>query len=97
MFSSPTNTYSVSLKLFVLEIIFMRLAKNFRKGRWTTTPLGTSFKVNQEGQQGPQDPTLNIGHPIMRTSLHLVLVRGMMGMQMHPLSLVLTWIGRAHV
>ena len=91
MFSCPTSAYSVSLQLFVLNPFFTSLAKNFRKGRWTTTPLGTSFKENQEGQQGPQDPLLNIGNPIMRTSLHLALVRGMMGMQMHPLSLVLTF------
>jgi hypothetical protein len=68
----------------------MRLVKNFRKERWTTITMEKSFKENQEGQQGLQDPLPNIGNPIMRISLHLALERGMMGMHMYPLSLVLT-------
>jgi hypothetical protein len=90
MFSTHTSAYIVSLQLFALEIIFYDTCKKIQKKIWTTTTMGTSSKENQEGQQGLQDPLLNIGHPIMRISWHPALERGMMGMHMHPFFLALT-------
>jgi hypothetical protein len=39
----------------------MRFVKNFKKGKWTTTPMEKSLKEKHQGHQGLQDPLLNIG------------------------------------
>jgi hypothetical protein len=68
----------------------MRFAKNFRKEGWTIIPMEKSFREKHQGQEGLKDQPLNLGHHIMKILLHLALVRGMMEMHMHLISLVLT-------
>jgi hypothetical protein len=68
----------------------MRFAKNFREEVWTIIPMEKSFKEKHQGQQGLQDQLLDLGNPTMKILLHLALVRGMMEMHLHLLSLVLT-------
>jgi hypothetical protein len=91
MHVSPLVTpYSGFLHLFVSKLFFMRFVKNFRKRKWTTTPMEKSLKEKHQGHQGLHDPLLNIGYPTMKILCHQTL-RETMEMRIHPPSLVLTF------
>jgi hypothetical protein len=68
------------------------LLKNFRKGKWITTLIEKSLREKHQGLQGLQNQPLDLEHPTMKILCHQALViRGMMEMHIHLLSLVLTF------
>jgi hypothetical protein len=64
--SSLVTPYSGSLHVSVSKSYFMRVVKNFRKGRWTITPMEKCLKEKHQGHQGLQDPLLNIRYLTMK-------------------------------
>ena len=92
MFITLASCYSCSLQLVVSKSIFIVIVENFRKGRCITTHMERFLRGILKGWQGLQDQPLELGNPIMKISLHQVLVmRGMMGFQIHHLSHALTF------
>jgi hypothetical protein len=78
MISPLVTPYSSSLHVFVSKSLFMRFIKNFRKRKWTTTPMEKSLKEKHQGHWYVSNVSIIFDapclflHHLLSVSLHFV-------------------------